>query len=226
MTVEGLIEPDWPAPPNVRALVTTRAFGDLARGASGIERIAALLPAKPAWLRQVHGTTVLDAATVSGEPQADASVARTPGVVCVVRVADCMPVLFADTRGRAVGIAHAGWRGLSAGVLERTVEALDVAPDTLVTWLGPAIGPEVYEVGADVRDAFVSRDPQVESAFTPVRAGHWLLDLYAAARRRLERSGVRSIHGGGFCTYSEPARFFSHRRGTEAGRMAALVWLA
>lgn len=208
-----MIVPDWPAPACVRALVTTRGEGE------------PQLPAAPTWLRQVHGTGVVDAASVAGEPQADASVARTPGVVCAVKAADCMPVLLADEAGSVVGAAHAGWRGLAAGVIEATVEAMQVPPRTLLAWLGPAIGPKVYEVGEEVRAAFLARDARAGSAFVPNRPGHWLLDLYAVARQRLAARGVTRVYGGGYCTYSDAVRFPSYRRERTRERIAAFVWL-
>lgn len=208
-----MIVPDWPVPARVRALVTTRGEGD------------PVLPAAPAWLRQVHGTAVIDAARARSEPEADASVAREPGVVCVVKAADCMPVLLADEAGSVVGAVHAGWRGLAAGVIEATVEEMRVAPRALIAWLGPAIGPTAYEVGGEVREAFLARDARAAAAFTPNRPGHWLLDLYAVARQRLAARGVTRIHGGGYCTYSDPARFPSFRRDGTRERIAAFVWL-
>lgn len=226
--IEPLICPDWPAPARVKALVTTRAFGDLARGAKARSALLERLPAAPVWLRQVHGVAVVDAdrARAAGdEPQADASVARQAGTVCAVTVADCMPVLLADAGGGAIGVAHAGWRGLCAGVLEATVGALG-NPGELVAWLGPAIGPRVYEVGGEVRAAFVAHDAAAASAFAAARPGHWLLDLYAVARQRLNACGVTRIYGGGLCTYSDPERFYSHRRDRSPGRMAAAIWLA
>jgi hypothetical protein len=229
MLVRPLICPEWHAPPNVRALVTTRHFGDMARGAPGRQALQDHVPREPVWLRQVHGIQVADAdATRDGgtEPQADAAVAREPGTVCAVLVADCMPVLFADVTGKTVGVAHAGWRGLCAGVLEATLSALGAPPEKLLAWLGPAIGPRVYEVGDEVREAFVAADRSAAQAFAAVRPGHWLLDLYAIARQRLQAAGVARIEGGGFCTYSEPERFFSYRRDHGPGRMAALIWLA
>jgi YfiH family protein len=215
-----LIQPDWPVPSNVKAIVTTRPFGDMAGGAPGRARLRAQLPAEPKWLRQVHGNAVIDADSAGGEPQADAAVGRRRGTVCAVMVADCMPVILADADGSVVGVAHAGWRGLSSGVIEATVRAM--GSRTLIAWLGPAIGPRVYEVGDEVCAAFL---PEEQSAFVATRPGHWLLDLYAVARQRLEASGVKHVHGGGFCTYSEPERFFSYRRERATGRMAALVWL-
>lgn len=208
-----MIRPDWPAPPGVRALVTTRGEADPA------------LPAPPAWLKQVHGTRVVDAAAAAGRPEADAAVARVPSVVCAVQAADCLPVLFADDAGTVVGAAHAGWRGLAAGVLEATVTEMRVAPERLIAWLGPAIGPAHYEVGAEVRDAFLAHDAAAERAFAPNRPGHWLLDLYAVARQRLAARGVTRVHGGGFCTYSDAARFPSWRRDRTRERIAAFVWL-
>jgi len=214
-----LIRPDWPVPSNAKAIVTTRSLGDMA-GAPGRARLRAHLPAEPKWLRQVHGNEVIDADRAGDEPQADAAVARRRGTVCAVMVADCMPVILAAADGSAVGVAHAGWRGLSSGVIEATVRAM--GSKTLIAWLGPAIGPRVYEVGDEVCAAFL---PEEQSAFVATRPGHWLLDLYAVARQRLEASGVKHVHGGGFCTYSEPQRFFSYRRERATGRMAALVWL-
>ena len=223
------IRPDWKAPPSVRALVTTRAFGDMARGAPGRQVLHMHVPQEPVWLRQVHGIQVADAdaaRSAGTEPPADAAVAREPGTVCAVMIADCMPVFIADVAGTVVGVAHAGWRGLANGVLEAAVAAMRANPERLLAWLGPAIGPRSYEVGEDVRTAFVSRDPAAAQAFVAGRPGHWLLDLYAVARQRLQAAGVARIDGGGFCTYSESGRFFSYRRDRGTGRMAALIWLA
>jgi YfiH family protein len=218
------ITPEWPAPPHVKALVTTRAQGNM--GGEGRARLRTVVPSEPVWLKQVHGTTVIDADTRPNAPQADGSFSRRKNNVCAVMLADCMPVLLADGQGSVVGAAHAGWRGLSAGVIEATVAAMGVAPSTIVAWLGPAIGPQVYEVGAEVREAFLDRDAAAESAFKANRPDHWLLDLYAVGRQRLRNIGVTNVHGGGFCTYSEPDRFFSFRRDKTSERMAALIWLA
>ena len=224
MADDTLIVPDWPVPGAVRALVTTRTFGDAKDG--GVRRrLRERLPSEPHWLRQVHGTNVIDADVASGEPEGDAAIARVAGVVCAVLAADCMPVLIADATGRAVGVAHAGWRGLAHGVIERTLDALGGAPGEMLAWLGPAIGPQAYEVGDEVRAVFLARDPAAESAFRATRRGHWLLDMYALARQRLAGRGVTRVFGGGFCTYSEPGRFFSYRRQRACGRMAALIWL-
>lgn len=215
-----MLDPDWPAPDGVRALVTTRADGDMASEA-GRRQLRAFLPAEPVWLRQVHGIRVVEEEGPVENPQADAAVTRRRGVVCVVKVADCMPVLFADDAGSVVGVAHAGWRGLSGGVLEATLGAMRAAPGRVLAWLGPAIGPRAYEVGEDVRQAFAGHD----YAFAAARPGHWHLDLYAVARQRLQAAGVKNIFGGAFCTHTDRERFFSWRRGRDAGRMAAAIWL-
>jgi polyphenol oxidase len=204
--------------------MTTRALGDLKTEAARI-RLRRLLPADPLWLRQVHGTRVVDAASVAGDGEpADASCTRQRGTVCAVMAADCMPVLLASQD--AVGAAHAGWRGLAAGVIEATVAAMAVPARDLVAWLGPAIGPRAYEVGEEVRVAFLRQSAEAQSAFTPTRPGHWHLDLYAVARQRLAALGVTRVSGGDFCTASEPERFYSYRRDKASERMAALVWLA
>jgi YfiH family protein len=206
-----MIVPEWPAPPAVRAVMTLRTTSD--------HELRAVLPAEPAWLQQVHGTHVvhLDAGQ---EKLGDAAITRRRGAVCAIKVADCMPVLLADEAGTVVAGAHAGWRGLSAGVIEATIDEMRVPGRSLLAWLGPAIGPRVYEVGDEVRAAFREKE-----AFSPTRPGHWLLDLYAVARRRLAQKGVERIFGGGYCTYSDPARFYSYRRDRVTGRMAAMIWL-
>lgn len=214
-----MIHPDWPAPPAVRALVTTRALGDMSREDARRE-LRGLLPTPPCWLRQVHGNRVVDLDKIKNNLQADAAVTRTPDTVCAVLIADCMPVLFADDAGATVGVAHAGWRGLAAGVLEATVAAMGVSVEKQLAWLGPAIGPRIYEVGEEVRAAFPGHD----AAFSATRPGHWLLDLYAIARKKLRSRGVRRLYGGGFCTYSDAERFFSYRRDRTTGRMAAVIW--
>lgn len=219
-----ILEPDWAAPAPVRALVTTRAMGDMKQAAARA-KLRALLPAEPRWLRQVHGTTVLETPFDEGAA-ADASVARRRGEVCVVMAADCMPVLFAAADGGAVGAAHAGWRGLSSGVIEATVARMGVPPASLLAWLGPAIGPTAYEVGDEVRAAFLERDANAASAFMATRPGHWLLDLYAVARQRLAALGVERVSGGAHCTHTDAARFYSYRRDRATERMAAAVWLS
>jgi purine-nucleoside/S-methyl-5'-thioadenosine phosphorylase / adenosine deaminase len=235
------IIPRWPAPTNVRALITTRAggvsqgpyaslnlglrTGDDPRSVStNRAQLEALLPQPPKWLRQVHGATVVEADSLTDAPEADAGVARRPGTVCGVLVADCIPVLLADRAGTTVAIAHAGWRGLAAGVVENAVDRMAIEPRSLIAYLGPGIGPAAFEVGRDVRDAFVGRDTRSQAAFAPRAAGKWLADLFLLARQSLQRAGVEDIHGGGLCTHSDAARFFSYRRERTTGRMAALVW--
>lgn len=159
------------------------------------------------------------------EPVADASITSTPGTVLAILTADCLPVVFAADDGSAVGAAHAGWRGLVGGVLENTVAAMDVAPERLIAWMGPAAGPQAYEIGQEVFDAFVSRDARAASAFAATRPGHWKVDLYALARQRLADAGVSRIFGGDLCTISDSQRFYSHRRDARTGRMATLVWM-
>jgi YfiH family protein len=239
--LDHCVLPDWPAPATVKALVTTRVGGtstgpyaslnlgtavgdDPVRVAENRARLRTLLPDEPRWLRQVHGTRVVAAESVRAPEEADAAVTRRPAVVCVAQMADCLPVLLTSRDGSAVGAAHAGWRGLAAGVVERTVEALGTRPAELLAWLGPAIGPDAFEVGDEVREAFVRHDPGAARAFVSVRAGKWLADLYALARMRLEAAGVGAVHGGGWCTFGDATHFFSHRRDGVTGRMAALVW--
>lgn len=207
-----MIFPQWPVPAQVRALMTTRSTRQ--------DEVQAVLPREPVWLKQVHGTRVVD---LDNPPalEGDAAITRRAGTVCAIQVADCMPVLLADEAGTVVGGAHAGWRGLSAGVIEATIQQMNIPGKNLIAWLGPAIGPRVYEVGDEVRAAFFEKE-----AFSPTRPGHWLLDLYAVARRRLQEQGVERIFGGGFCTYSDPQRFYSYRRDGSTGRMAALIWLS
>lgn len=235
------IVPDWPAPRGVRALITTRS-GGVSSGpyascnlglrtddapeavAENRRRLRALLPQEPKWLTQVHGTCVVNADELTGMPQADASFAYRAGTVCAVLTADCMPLLLCDRDGTAVATAHAGWRGLCGGVIEETISSMDIAADRLLAYMGPAIGPAAFEVGDDVRDAFVARDAAAAAAFAPYRPGKWLADLYQLAQQRLQRSGVTQIHGGGFCTYSDIERFFSYRRERASGRMASVIW--
>lgn len=226
------LTPDWPVPRGVRALVTTRAMGDM-KSAEARARLRRHLPAEPVWLRQVHGIDVVDAAgTAPGTPAdasstrpADASFTRAKNIVCVAMAADCMPVLLAHDGGEAVGVAHAGWRGLCVGVIEATIDSMRAPAERLVAWLGPAIGPDAYEVGEEVLAAFVDRDARSAPAFRATRPGHWHLDLYAVARQRLAAMGVTRVFGGGFCTASDPDRFFSYRRDKASERMAAAIWI-
>jgi YfiH family protein len=244
MAAPAFLTPAWPAPAGVRAAVTTRQGGvsrgpyatfnlaahvgdDPAAVAENRRRLRAALelPAEPAWQEQVHGTGVAVLPGATAGP-ADAAVTFTKGSVCAVLAADCLPVFLASRAGDRVGIAHAGWRGLAAGVVEATVTALDCEPGTLVAWLGPVIGPAAFEVGGEVREAFLARDEAAAAAFRPGRGGRWLADLPALARRRLAVAGVADVTGGGICTYSDPQRFYSYRRDGATGRMAALAWLA
>ena len=210
------IVPEWPKPARVRALMSTRATTDA--------HLKTALPSEPAWLKQVQGTTVIELPSPARE--GDAAVTRAAGVVCTIRAADCMPILLCDDEGSIVGAAHAGWRGLSGGVVESTVRATGVPGTRLMAWLGPAIGPRVYEVGDEVRAAFLAQDGEAAAAFSPTRPGHWLLDLYLVARQRMKRLGIERVFGGGFCTYTDAARFHSFRRDRATGRMAAFLWLA
>ena len=245
------IVPAWDAPPNALALSTSRN-GGVAVGARATmdigpavpmqddqfaavlenrRRLAQFLPSAPVWLSQVHATQVVqvdrdNVADLLASPRtADAAVTRAHGIVLGVRTADCLPVLFADRSGTVIGAAHAGWRGLAGGVLECTLRAMDAPARDIVAWLGPAIGPRMFEVGADVFDAFCATDPGAASCFAPHRDGKWLADLYGLAKLRLGRAGVTAITGGEHCTMTERERFFSWRRDKGPGRMATLVWL-
>ena len=238
------LDADWPAPPGVRALSTMRhglgvskppfdAFNLGARCGDDPEAVAEnrrqldaalVLPSPPRWLRQVHGIGVAREPGFD-EPEADAAVTSMPGTVLAILTADCLPVVFAARDGDEIGAAHAGWRGLGAGVLEATVAAMETPADHLVAWLGPAAGPQAYEIGEEVFDAFVSGDAGAAAAFAPTRPGHWKVDLHALARRRLAAIGVTDVHGGGLCTISDPLRFFSHRRDQRSGRIATVAWI-
>jgi YfiH family protein len=244
------ILPDWPAPPHVKSYMTTR-IGGVSQGPytslnlgnhvgddnqhvlQNRARLTSLfnLPSEPIWLNQVHGTRVLQlplnkSSDADSLPQADGSFSRQPNHVCAVMTADCLPVLLCDSQGTVVAAAHAGWRGLAAGVLENTITAMATAPQSLLAWLGPAIGPEAFEVGVDVVTVFTQQHPETRGAFRQISADHWLADIYALARLRLQRAGVTQISGGGFCTYGDADRFYSYRRDKITGRMAALIWLA
>lgn len=243
MASEFLI-PDWPAPVQVRARVSTRAGGvslgdfaslnlgdhvgdDPAAVAENRARLRQALgvPAEPFWLNQVHGITVVEAGSGLGARRdADAAYSRTAGTVCAVLTADCLPVLFCDGAATTVAAAHAGWRGLAAGVLEATVSAMAVTPGSILAWLGPAIGPSVFEVGEEVRAAFLLHGAAAADAFRPSPSGRWLADLYQLARLRLAAMGVTAVYGGGFCTYTDAERFYSYRRQARTGRFASLIW--
>lgn len=238
----GWLTPDWPAPARVRACVTTRADGvslppydsfnlgdhvddDPAAVASNRLKLTTTLGCQPAWLSQVHGTRVVEADPARVET-ADASWSQTPGIASLVMTADCLPALFCNRDGTRVAAAHAGWRGLANGVLEATLDALATPADQILVWLGPAIGPDAFEVGPEVRDAFIAQHAEADAAFRPsANAGRYLADIYALARIRLAARGITAVYGGGFCTVSDP-RFYSYRRASRTGRFASLVWLA
>jgi YfiH family protein len=184
------------------------------------------LPTEPLWLNQVHGREVIAAECVTASVEADAAFTRQPDRICVVLTADCLPVLLCDRAGTGVAIAHAGWRGLAAGVLSAVVARLSCDPAQLLAWLGPAIGPTAFEVGDEVRRAFVNLDPANALCFKPSMAGRWLADIYALAHHQLQTLGIVSIYGGSWCTFTDAARFFSHRRDGHTGRMASLIWLS
>ena len=251
LSSHNCLVPDWPAPANVCSLITTR-LGGVSQGCFsslnlgdhvGDDLIAVQanrtilrdwVSATPVWLNQVHGTCGVDAAQVSVDslsaslpPPADASFSREAGVGCLVMTADCLPVLFCDDSGSVVAAAHAGWRGLLAGVLESTIAAMGCSGEQLMAYLGPAIGPERFEVGDEVRSAFVALNEASAQAFkpSPLATGKWLADIYLLARQRLSGQGVTRVFGGNFCTVSDAERFFSYRRDGQTGRMASLIWL-
>ncbi|MBA4143134.1 MAG: peptidoglycan editing factor PgeF [Nitrosospira sp.] len=245
--MSGWIVPDWPAAGNVKALFTTRNggvgsapydslnLGDHVGDDPLIVRqnralLRRLVPNEPCWLKQVHGTHSLSIDDGNcAVRQGDAAFSRRPGNICAVLVADCLPVLLCDRAGTVVGVIHAGWRGMAEGVIECAVSAIGAAGNPVIAWLGPAIGPNHFEVGDEVREAFISHHKQAGAAFLPCNSrddGKWLADLFLLARQRLAQAGVHEVFGGGKCTYSDPARFFSYRRDGNTGRMAGLIWLA
>ncbi|WFC61321.1 peptidoglycan editing factor PgeF [Pseudomonas sp. REST10] len=241
MTAHDWLRPDWPAPASVRACVTTRNGGfsqapfdslnlgdhvddDPAAVLANRRHLLATLGCQPAWLRQVHGIVVAEADSTR-VIEADGNWTEQPGIACTAMTADCLPALFCDRAGSRVAAAHAGWRGLAGGVLEATVQALNVAPQELLVWLGPAIGPAAFEVGGEVRDAFVQQHGAAAAAFVPgANAGKFMADIYQLARIRLAAIGVNAVFGGGLCTYND-ARFYSYRRSARTGRFASLIWL-
>ena len=239
----GWLDPDWPVPLGIRALSTYRGggassgrFASLNLGdhvgdepkavAENRARLAreAALPSEPQWLAQVHGVRVADLDAGPPLEPADAAFTRQQGRVCAILTADCLPVLFAAESAEIVGAAHAGWRGLAAGVLEATVRAMHVAPERMLAWLGPAIGPEHFEVGGEVREALLAQDAGAHEAFKANSRGRFMANLELLARRRLEALGISRIYGGGECTYSSTDKYFSHRRDGNSGRQATLIW--
>lgn len=249
--MDALITPVWPAPARVKSLMTTRDGGvsigpyaslnlgqhvqdDSVAVSDNRARLRQSLPADPVWLNQVHGTHVVHADTVSEVPDADAVYTRQSGNVCAVLTADCLPVLFCTRDASVVAAAHAGWRGLASGVLEATLDAMDAAPSDVMVWMGAAIGPDAFEVGAEVRETFIQSHPEAVRAFKPASstpspltadADKWLADIYMLARIRLNAYGVNAVYGGGLCTYTDATRFYSYRRDGKTGRMATLIWL-
>jgi hypothetical protein len=241
----NFITPNWPVPSHVKALQTTRAGGasmatyaslnlgahvgdDPIAVAKNRQLLSPYLPSEPVWVNQVHGVDVIDAATSSCLQNADASFTTKSNVVCVTMTADCLPVLLCDKKGSVVAAAHAGWRGLCDGVIETAVEKMQVPASEVLVWLGPAIGPNAFEVGDNVREQFIAKDNQAVIAFKP-RGDKWLCDLYLIAKQRLNKIGVTDIYGASvnedFCTYSDESRFFSFRRDNVTGRMASMIWL-
>jgi len=238
------IIPDWPAPENIRAYVSTRKGGhsqtpfdefnlgnhvddnpEVVKNNRLLLNTALSLPGDPVWLEQIHTTNVVNAAKAEAPVHADASYSSQKNTVCVVMTADCLPVFFCSKDGSEVAIAHAGWRGLVAGVLEATVEKLDSPAEELIAWLGPAIGPEAFEVGEEVRAAFMHQNTETKNTFSKNKNGKWLADIYSLARIRLEQAGVQNISGGDFCTYKNAEQFYSYRRDGQTGRMASLIWI-
>lgn len=239
------IEPNWPAPTHVKALQTTRTGGvslppfdslnlgahvndDPLAVAKNRQLLSPYLPTEPVWINQVHGVDVIDAAISTCVQDADASFTTKPNIVCVTMTADCLPVLLCDQHGTVVAAVHAGWRGLCDGVIEAAVRKMQVPASEILAWLGPAIGPNAFEVGDDVREQFMDKDSQAVEAFKPL-ADKWLGNLYKLAQQRLNTVGVHHIYGASvndeFCTYTDTARFFSFRRNQTTGRMASLIWM-
>jgi len=244
MSSDAWIVPDWPAPPTIKAASTLRVGGlssgvfnsfnlgdhvgdDPVHVSANRQRLSQGLglTMEPLWLSQVHGLDVVDARSWRPGIQADACVSIDRNRPCVVLTADCLPVLFCDQDGGCVAAAHAGWRGLVSGILEHTVLALGVPAQRLMAWLGPAIGQSAFEVGEEVRQASIQADPGSAEHFSANHRGRWQADLYGLARRRLAPTGVTQVYGGGYCTASEPQRYFSYRRDGQCGRMASLVWI-
>ncbi len=239
------IRPDWPAPENVAAFTTTRNGGCSQGNYSSFnlghhvgddaEHVKfnrdvlnkqLHLPSEPIWLNQGHGTDVLEVTSLkTSNPEADAAYTTEVRKVCVVLTADCLPVLFCDSQGSCVAVVHAGWRGLLRGVLECTLNSLPIESSQLLCWLGPAIGPTKFEVGAEVREQFIQKDPEHKGAFDNIAVGKYLANLYKMGRHILNTQGVKAIYGGGYCTFSDDQRFYSYRRDGQTGRMASLIWL-
>ncbi len=239
------IFPEWPAPAAIKAAITTR-YGGVSEGDFASLNLAAHVGDDPqavqenrrrlagaldliqplGWMSQVHGIRVVDAGQSVTSQEADAVYTDRPDRICAVLTADCLPLLVCDRQGKEVAAIHAGWRGLAAGVIEASLQKFQASPDDLLVWLGPAIGPEVFEIGQEVYDIFVQQHQAAASCFSPTRPGHYLADLYALARLRLALQGVNQVYGGGFCTYTQADQFFSYRRSPVTGRMASLIWIS
>ena len=243
-----LIEPDWPAPANVKALQTTRLGGvslgsyeslnlggHVADNELHVEqnrrRLAEHLPNPPLWLQQIHGTAVVNELQALNQPEADGAYTKEVNQVCAVMTADCLPVLFCNESGTQVAAVHAGWRGLAAGILEKTLNTFDCVNETILVWLGPAIGPSAFEVGLPVYEAFCQGQAEALDCFKKLKnegvqgEDKWHADLYSLARLRLKKAGIQQIYGGEECTFTNEAHFFSYRRDGETGRMATCIWL-
>lgn len=239
------LRPAWPARADVRAATTTRTGGTSAHAYASLNlgdrvgddpvkvtenrrRVCAGLdlPGEPVWLKQVHGTHVVDAASVSAGTTADGAYTRNRGVVCAILTADCLPIFICNREGTEVALLHAGWRGLANGIIAKGLERFRAPAAELLVWLGPAIGPAAYEVGEELRQVFVAHSADAAEVFRPGMRGKWYMDLYAAARQRLAAEGVRAIYGDAYCTSTQADLFFSHRRDGVTGRMASLIWLA
>lgn len=242
---ESFLEVNWPAPKNIRAITTTRNggqslvpydslnlgdhVGDNPNYVAANRQIlieTALLPAEPLWLKQTHSSDVIHSNQWQQNIEADAIISDSINLVCAVMTADCLPLLITDKSGSQVAAIHAGWRGLQAGIIENTLARFTVPCSEILAWMGPAIGPQAFEVGPEVKAAFLAIDPAAESAFMPSHSDRYLADIYRLARQRLSAQGVTAIYGGDYCTYTEKERFFSYRRDGLTGRMATLIWIA
>lgn len=229
----NFIYPDWPAPDNVHAITTTRASGNIALHVDDNPTVVAnnrnklrtqlQLPNEPLWLQQVHGTTVLSSNHLTTDRRADGCYSPAAKQVCVVMTADCLPILITNTAGTEIAAIHGGWRGLAAGIMQQAVHKFTSPASELLVWLGPAIGQQAFEVGNEVRTAFINTDAELAAAFTPRKPGKWLCDLYCIARLQCLNLGIKQVFGGDFCTYHDD-RFYSYRRGDRSGRMATLIW--
>lgn len=227
-----IIHPEWPAPAPIRAFTTTReSWGDMNLSSTDPQERARLvsscsLPSEPRWLKQTHSTIAVPAESSANDLEADASYTNLPGQICMVLTADCLPVLICNRAGTQVAAIHAGWRGLAAGVIENTVSAMQQDANDLLVWLGPAIGPDKFEVGLDVYQAFTEHDPASATAFKPGNPEKWFANLYQLARLRLNHLGIHSIYGGDYCTYTQQDLFYSWRRDqSKTARLASLIWI-